>query len=124
MQIGLFYTLILSQLTRLSAEQTRSSEVAKEKLWPRGPFLQGFLPQQQERRPLGQAKHLGASQVLDPLGWKEDLKGQTSAARCYGKFSHGIKGNGRKGQARISSGGALKLSYVDGFLLSQELWKC
>ena len=83
--------------------------------------MQGFLPQQWQYRPLGQAKHLGASQVLDALGWKEDLKGQTSAARGYGKFSHRIKGNGRKEVARISSRGALKLSYVDGFLLSQEL---
>lgn len=46
MQIRPFYTLILSQLTRLSAEQT-ISEVAEEKLWPSVPFLQGFLPQQE-----------------------------------------------------------------------------
>lgn len=119
-----FNALILSQLTRLSAEQTRLSEVAKEQLWPRVPFLQGFLPQQREYRPLRQAKDLGAPQVLDALGWNEDLKGQTSAARGYGRFSHRIKGNGRKGQARISSKGALKLSYMDDFFLSQEPWKC
>lgn len=62
--------------------------------------------------------------MLDGVGWKENLKRQTSAAGDYGRLNLRIKINGRKGRARISSRGALKLSYMDGFLLSQELWKC
>lgn len=123
MQTWLFYALILPQLTRLSTEQT-ISEAAKKKLWPGVPFLHGLLPHQWKYRPLGQAKWLGASQVLDGVGWKENLKRQTSAAGDYGRLNLRIKINGRKGRARISSRGALKLSYMDGFLLSQELWKC
>lgn len=42
-EMRLLQALILSQLTRLSAEQRRISEVTKGKLWLRMPFLQGFL---------------------------------------------------------------------------------
>lgn len=51
------------------------------------------------------------------------MEGQSSAARSYGRLRHRIKGNGRKGPARISGRGILKMPYVDGFLLSQEVLK-
>lgn len=45
MQIWLLlHVNFFSQLTRLSAEEIGVLEVAKEKLWPRMPFLQDFLP--------------------------------------------------------------------------------
>lgn len=50
--------------------------------------------------------------MLDTLGRKEDLKGQISVARGYGRFSHRIKGNGREGQARISGRRALKQRWL------------
>lgn len=51
------------------------------------------------------------------------MEGLSSAARFFGRFTHRIKGNSRKGQGTISGRRTVKAPFVDGFLLSQEQLK-